>query len=382
MKHKLIPFLFILGILIPTSINREMTNVFVFGGCTLLLLSLVYMLDKQKNIPIKSFYILLFINCLLFIFTFTSHLTEYRFGNSLYFLILSLIFLFDFNGLDTNIEKYRKSLQIVNLILITFSISIIYNFTPIVNFLHNWFSAFYIELLPNMFAQKKPVSTFGTHSIAGFYYFILFILNFVTYYFLKKKLHLFISLLYMLFLYNIQSSTSLVYFLVCIFAIAFLLFKKSKRIFFMSAIVISIIIAIKFNDITIFQKVNDKLFSTNNGLLVRYSATGTLKENIKYITRHPFNGIGFGYSNTYQYVDSGIVEYSLRGSVFTLLAILLGFYHFLRRNLTKSISIFIFILFLSFETGFSNLIYFRSLFILPFLVAYLNKLTNENTSKI
>lgn len=382
MKHNLIPFLFILGILIPTSINREMTNAFVFGGCTLLLLSLLYILDKQKNIPIKSFYILLLINSLLFIFTLTSYLTEYRFGNSLYFLMLTLIFLLDFNGLEANIDKYRKSLQIVNLILITFSISIIFNFTPVVNFLHNWFSAFYIELLPNMFAQRKPVSTFGTHSIAGFYYFILFILNFITYYFLKRKIHLFISLFYMVFLYNIQSSTSLVYFLGCFLAIAFLLFKKSKHVFFMSTVILSIIIAVKFNDITIFQKVNDKLFSTNNGLLVRYSATGTLNQNIKYITHNPFSGIGFGYSSTYQYVDSGIVEYALRGSIFTLLAIFLGFYQFLRRNLTKSLSIFIFVLFLSFEIGFSNLIYFRSLFILPFIVAYLNKLINKDISVI
>ncbi|MEK4452293.1 MULTISPECIES: hypothetical protein [unclassified Paenibacillus] len=382
MKQKLIPFLFVLGILVPTSVNREMTNVFVFVGCTVLLVSLVYMLSKQRNIPIKSFYILLFINCLLFIFTFTSPLTEYRFGNSLYFLILSVIFLFDFNSLDINVENFRRSLQIVNLVLIVFSLSVIFNYAPVVTLLHNWFSAFYMELLPNMFAQKKPVSTFGTHSIAGFYYFILFILNFVTYYFLKRKIHLVIGLLFMVFLYYIQSSTSLVYFLVCFLAIAFLLFKKSKRVFFMSMLVLVILVVFKFDDISIFQKVNDKLFSSNNGLSIRYSGNGTLSENIKFISNNPFNGIGYGYSTTYQYVDSGILEYSLRGSVFTLLAVLLGFFLFLRRNLDKSTSIILFLLFLSFEIGFSNLIYFRTLFILPFMVAYLNKLMEKNTSDV
>lgn len=381
MYYKILSMLFILGVLIPTSVNRNITSLFTMLGCFILLGVTIWLIYKQKQIPIFSLVIVLVTNSLLFVFTLFSSMSEYRFGTSIFFFILTLIFCLNFKNAPLEVNKYRKTLQIVNIIFIIFSASIMLEFQPIINFLHSWYSAFYIELLPNMFMQKKPVATFATHSIAGFYFFVFFLINFFTYIYMKKKSHLFSSIIFAFFLFNIKSSTALVYFLICFIVVMVFVYRRKKRLFFSTLGISLIFFIIKFESIGLFQMVSDKLFSNRNGLLIRYADGGVLADNINFILNNPFSGIGFGYSKLYTYVDSGFVEYALRGSVFVLISILIGYYLFLRRNLGSKLGIVIFLIYLSFEVGFSNLIYFRTLFILPFIVVYLSQLKAYNEEK-
>ena len=55
----------------------------------------------------------------------------------------------------------------------------------------------------------------------------------------------------------------------------------------------------------------------------------------------------------------------------------LMFYRFLQKNLSKVLTIIIFLTFLSFEVGFANLLYFRTLFILPFIILFLKSFDQE-----
>ncbi|BCC14771.1 hypothetical protein [Bacillus cereus] len=271
-------------------------------------------------------------------------------------------------------ELYRKILNVVNVISAIFSFSIIFGFTPIVDILENWYSYFYDELISSAILLKKPVNTFTTHSIAGFYSFIFFLMNILTFVVLKRKIHLLYSLMYMMFLFFMQSSTSLVYFALCFGAII-VVFRRYKLVTFFGVSLLLVYIMMDFQSFSIIDMINEKLFSKKNGLMVRYDeTTGVLGEQIDLLLSNPFRGYGYTVLPGLPYVDSGYIEYALRGSIFGLGLIILGLFFFLKRNLGFKMGFIILMIFLSFEVGFSNLIYFRSLFIMPFLVAYLTQL--------
>ncbi|WP_141493445.1 hypothetical protein [Bacillus thuringiensis] len=123
----------------------------------------------------------------------------------------------------------------------------------------------------------------------------------------------------------------------------------------------------------------DQTFSSHsNGVLGRYSDNGNLAGNLDYINEHPFRPIGFGYSPEIFYGDSGIVEYLTRGSVLLVLSMYGALFLFLKNNLySKKIAYSLFILIVLFEIGFTVLTYGRMLYLLPFVVLYLNSLEQE-----
>ncbi|MEO7651366.1 MAG: hypothetical protein ABIZ80_12950, partial [Bryobacteraceae bacterium] len=116
------------------------------------------------------------------------------------------------------------------------------------------------------------------------------------------------------------------------------------------------------------------------GLLGRYSASGGLLGNLQYIADNPFSPIGLGLSRRLWYADSGPVEYIMKGSFPLLLSVYAGLFLFFRKNLvSKSRALFLFVVFVGFEVGYSNLQYFRTQYLLPFLIVYLNSLDRQAT---
>lgn len=113
--------------------------------------------------------------------------------------------------------------------------------------------------------------------------------------------------------------------------------------------------------------------STGNGFLGRYSSTGNLQGNFNYLKENYFRPVGFGYSPEIMYVDSGYVEYLTRGTFLLVILIFAGLFLFLRNNLkSKNAAYSLFFIFLLFENGFSGLTYYRTIYLLPFIVLYLN----------
>jgi hypothetical protein len=86
-----------------------------------------------------------------------------------------------------------------------------------------------------------------------------------------------------------------------------------------------------------------------------------------------------GFSPQLWYADSGPVEYILKGSFPLLFAVYTGAFLFFRRNLrSKRRAMFVFLVFLGFELGYTNLQYIRTQCLLPFVVIYLNGLDAGN----
>lgn len=375
----LMALIFMIGLLIPTSIGGIINISFFSTGLILLFFIIILILYRQNKVSISSLWILGLFNSVLIFFTIVSPYSEYSTHAPVYFLIITMIFCLNFNYLKEDINLYRYTLNIANVISLILSMSIIFEISLINNLLLNFYSYFYDELIINMITMHKPVNTFTTHSIAGFYSFIFFMLNILTYTVLKKKVNLFFSFSFMLFMFYIQSSTSLIYFFLSFFFLVYL-FRKKKLFLIGSASLLIIYLGVNMGEIMIIDLIKEKLFSQRNGLKVRYDETGVLSKQIDLILDSPLKGYGYTSIPGLDYVDSGYIIYALRSSVIGMILLLLGLFLFLKRNLGMKFGLIMFLIFLSFEVGFSNLTYFRSVFIIPFIIAYftqLNKYKNK-----
>jgi hypothetical protein len=144
-------------------------------------------------------------------------------------------------------------------------------------------------------------------------------------------------------------------------------------------IVAGLAIALTVPETTIVHEqlsaIGDVLSLDTNGLRGRYSGQGALTSNLRYVASAPFSPVGAGFHPDLMYGDSGVIEFLLRGSVPLVLLIYTGLFVFLKSNLaSRSQALFLFAVLLGFEIGFSNLLYFRTQFFVPFVVVYLNHL--------
>jgi hypothetical protein len=120
--------------------------------------------------------------------------------------------------------------------------------------------------------------------------------------------------------------------------------------------------------------------SHDNGFLNRLGSGGILAEDIAYLKEHPFSPVGAGVREGWTYVDMGLMDYLLRGSVFLVVFAYGGLFYFLKRNLRSTTVVYmLFGTFVFFELAFSTLTYFRMLYLLPFIVMYLNGLRQQST---
>jgi hypothetical protein len=238
-----------------------------------------------------------------------------------------------------------------------------------------------------MLSARKPVATFGTHSVASFFIFFLFFLNIKTYQVKGKMVYLITSIVMLLLLIFIRSNTALGYSGIAFFILAGTFIKKKSSLLLVFGIVVAIFFYISVIDPTIIDvfyeyDVLSILTSKDNGLAGRYSGTSVLAPTIDYIKNNPFLPVGLTYSDKLYYTDSGVILYILRGSIFLASAIYLGFYSFLNSNLLrKKDTYLVFLFFMIFEIGYPTLIEPRILCFIPFLVIYLNNLSAEKNAK-
>jgi hypothetical protein len=381
----LISFLFVIGLFMPTSMHAQITKTYTVIGSIMLGLALIYLIIKQKEIKVTSFIYILLINGLLWLFTLITSAPKNSYGTALYFFDLSLLFCLDLK----NIEMKRKTLSItfivVNIVNIVIGLGLIINISAIKNLIVNFYSDFYSDLLMYMMAANKPVNTFASHSLAGFYHFIFFLLNIISYRKTKNSVFLVMSVFYVLFLWYTSSNTSYLFLIICLAILMSLLFQH-KRIFFTTLSIVGIYYLVHSYTIDqsimkTYESFNTIFNSQGSGLISRYANSGNLNANFNYIGQHPLEPVGFGYFKDLKYGDSGIVEYTLRGSILLLVTILVGFFYFLKTNLEKKYAYIFFSVFFIFEIGFSNLIYSRTLLMFPFIILYLRMMSNETTIK-
>jgi hypothetical protein len=236
-----------------------------------------------------------------------------------------------------------------------------------------------------MLAEGKPVLMFGSHSVAGFFFYLLFYVTFQTFAVTRSKLNLVYALSYLGLLTLLFSFTSVVFAAAAMVQIV--LHFQWHRSFVAGLVASVLLLAAVFVVPRQMEGIEDLEASLlevtqrqDNGLLGRYSSSGGLMGNLEFIASHPFQPIGLGFSRELWYADSGPVEYLLKGSFPLLFTVYWGAFLFFYRNLrNKRRAVFLFLVFLAFELGYTNLQYIRTQFFLPFLMVYMNGLENWNS---
>jgi hypothetical protein len=273
-----------------------------------------------------------------------------------------------------------------NILNILLAALIVADYAPVKTFFISTYSAFYDRLVSNMLAAGKPVLMFASHSIAAFFFFVCFYLHLRTFTARRSNGSLVMAMVYLLLLVLLKSISAYCLFVAGV-ALLFYHTAGPRTVMILSAGVVAICVTTawvntaKWNETmaSVEQVWND----SGSGFQGRYLENGVLNQDLKYLNEHPLQGVGIGYSESLWYGDSGPIELLIRGSIPLLLAVYIGFWTFVRNSLiSKGMAIAVFLMYFSFEIAYSNLLYLRTVCVLPFVIVYLNGLGRRHAFQI
>lgn len=374
----LVASLLLIGMYIPTSIGEVRSRALVAAAIALLGIFFAVLIFLNGIGRQSLVWIALSIPAILIACTFISPLMIVEFGAIYIYCMMGLFYLLRLGNIPWR-PVIGRAFLLVNVVNVVMGLGIILQYEPILQFIKNYYTFSYPELLPTMFALRRPVMMFGTHSLAGFFFFLFFWVNMRTYEVTAKPLYLGFAVIYAVFSLFLFSFTSLFFLVWEIGLLAKMGLERSRKL------TVVIVLLLGSAAVFLWQSLDDRkynlvdyatnfLYSSGNGLVGRYSAaSGDLVGNLEFIRDHPLRPVGLTIGSNLFMVDSGPVEYILRGSLPLLLAIYVGLFGFFQQNLVAKRDLTVLLVaFLLFELGYSVLTYSRTLYLIPFFVVYLN----------
>ena len=377
--------LLIVGLYFPSSLGEAISvRLYLIDGMALAALLATLLMRRRGILSVFAVINAAAVNIILFLCTLFSPLTEFAYGGYIPILLCSMLLCVSVREIGLTTTS-RRLFDICNAVNLAFAIGLVLEVPVITQFFLTNYAYGYDELLPYMISEGKPVIMFGSHSLAGFFFYLLFYLTFQTFATFQSKLNLVFALGYLFLLASLYSFTSVIFTAVAVVQLV-VHFQWHKS--FLAGMIATALILVGVMVVLPRLGVVDELEADmlevthreDNGLLGRYSSSGGLMGNLDYISEHPFQPIGLGLSGQLWYADSGPVEYMLKGSFPLLITVYLGTFLFFFKNLrNKKRATFLFLVFLGFEVGYSNLQYIRTQFFLPFLMVYINGLDDWNS---
>lgn len=183
------PLLFI-GFYFPTSLAETISVPLQVTSAVILFPILIALLLRRRGV-LSSFAVVnaLTINVILLICTLFSPFTEIAYGGYLSTLLLSMLFCVSVRDVRLTVAA-RRVFDAANLINITVAVLLLLQVPEVTQFFRDNYAYAYEELVPSMLANGKPVLTFGTHSLAGFFFYLLFYMTLQTFIAVGSKLNL------------------------------------------------------------------------------------------------------------------------------------------------------------------------------------------------
>jgi len=383
-----IAFLLVVGLFFPTSVGGESRQSFIGIAFVLLAGSLLILTWRHGTRPGALLYVSLPILIVLTACTLIACTFRFGWGTLASYCALATIFVLNLKEVHAG-RLVSITFFLANVFWVVCGAAVVFGNGWVAEFLTSWYSLFYSELVPGMMSLHKPVLTFGTHSLAGFFTYLFFWLNWERYTSRRIASNLIFAICELILLVALTSFTSFAFVILAITQIGHWLWKHSRGVLLASAagIVLTLlltrsVLAEQIESLWQNPEVASAVLNTeNSGLLARYGAGGNLRGTVDYMWNHPFTPIGFTYPSFLFLGDSGPVQYLLRGSVPLLLLVYVGLYQFFRYNSpSRKYALTLFFIFLFFELGFDALPYFRTLFLLPFLVVYLKDVISTQSA--
>lgn len=287
-------------------------------------------------------------------------------------------------------KKMRILLQVICIILIIWNLGIMMNISPIIDLTYNNFNQYFdLAVHYSVIEGHKPVLTFGVHTYASYFYFILFILCYYTYERENKKIFLVYALFLTLFCLFLLSTTAIIFFVCMLGFLGYKFAKKlnGRKLFFLIVVLCILGAVIYMNYPMIYAKLYKNFTSGENSFISRYSKNSVFTTNFKIVLSSL--GIGFNILEGMDigYSDSGYIVYLTMGSIPLLLTIYYRLFIFLKNNISADFrKILIFVIF-AFEVALPASFNYRFTFMLYFVICYLNSLStggqiNEKNIKI
>ncbi len=374
-----------IGLYFPTSLGGERSGLFTSINFAIMLGLLLYLASRHGTRPGAVTFISLPITIVMTACTFSIQGFRLGWGVFAEFTLLALVLALDLTSIRPG-RFTRTAFVIANLLNIACGIAIIAGNEWISQFLSAFYSSFYPELVPAMLGLHKPILTFGTHSLAGLFLYLFFWLNWETYKSRRSPLTLFFAVSELILLLALASFTSFAFATLALVQIATWLWNRSRKIFVTAAACVVLLVSFGVrwfednpeNSQVLPQLAGTLLDSDISGPLARYGPGADLRRTIEYLFDHPLSPIGFATPFYIRIVDSGPLEYMIRGSMPLLVLIYFGLYRFLRHNLrSRTHALTLFLIIIGFETGFTALSYVRTAYLLTFFVVYLRQLVPD-----
>lgn len=372
--------LLLFGSYLPTSdgeITKGWTRLALFGVCLILFILQMSDHGRAKGDLLSIAFLIVFLPLL---FTPFSLLPVPVYGILGAFAIFSLLISVRLENVSLT-NSINRTFLLVNIINVLLGAGIVLRLSPVQQFLITYYSAHYPDLVPSMLELGKPVLTYATHSLAGFVLYLFFWVNLRGYQQTRRKLHLFFCIIYMIFMLALLSVSGVLFFCAAFIQLMWLLLRRAVVVAVLSAglVVLTMFATLRFlggegafSD-GFFSGVTDILSAGGSGFLGRYVTEGSLQPAFDYLAVHPFRPVGLKSEDELPLLDSGPLDYYMRGSIVLVVLVYAGFYLFLKRNLhNRKDAYFLFFVTVGFELGFSALTSFRVVCLLPVLIVYLN----------
>jgi hypothetical protein len=374
--------LVLVGMCFPTSIQGDISKPLLGAFYCVALLLLALIIKRQGTAGFLACLFSFLMIPVLLLFTLTSGLTTYKPGALVGYAALSVLYVVNLKALSLR-KSFFGFFAVMNVLTICVATAILVGYDGVTKFIVANYSSFYPELVQYMMDVRKPVLTFGAHSIAGLLLYFFFFAALQTWRLKKSKLFLVFAHSYVLILYSLLSVTGLTFGTVALFQLFYWLWHEDRKLLKVTlslTFVIAISMALFLSSVIPWDDGIDAvklvLTSTDGGLSGRFLPEGTLYGDLQYLRDNSFSPVGVSFAEQLQFGDSGIVEHLLRGSLPLVLMVYGGLFFFLRRNLVARADVYlIFFSIMAFEAGYSTLTTgYRTLCLIPFFIIYLNYL--------
>ena len=357
-----------LGIFLPSSLDGQNTlGVFYVGTSSILATMILVSTFKRFDI-IRSFLVIGIVTFLI-VNTFFSEYHRYQPGTLLVIFPVLLYMSMDLKG--PNIKPLITFLNFISISLFVFAMGVVFDISPIQNFLSRYYVTTFTELYKYMLAAHRPVGPFGSHSIAAFMYYLFFVMYYVLWLRLRKVVYLLFSVMYIVLILNLHSNSALFFTMFAVLTAIntpFLLKKIGFTFFFLNILILTMTFTLANGFVDVFSLISG---TDTNGLLSRYGPNGVLQDNIRYLKENFFLGDGIAYTEKLRYTDSGyirnVLTYGVIGTTMFYIAFLLSLF---KDN--RAYVFIIFVAFMFFEIGYDMFFYPRTVFILLLLSFFIS----------
>lgn len=358
------------GIFTPKTIELFLINIVI----------IVFMIIHSRKILNNIWLVFLQIGLLLIYTTLTyqkAGFTDIQIGVALQYFVFGLLAITKVSPI------YKKGSNIVsniffliNIIMIIWGIGLVFKVPVFIDFTVNNYSHDVSWMLPTMLSDGKPILSFQVHSLAAYFWGMMFFLNFLGSQYEtgnRKKMHIMLLFLNFILCLLLKSTTAFILIIIMLPFIIYLAKNKALRTFLLLLIFIGIIF---FLQSKLFNYYLDfVLYSDKNGFNGRYGS-GLFLNFLQTVKEYGFVGIVIN-DSSYTY-DSGFISNYMRGGLLLIFAYYGSMIKFIFSNLKKVTAIFSSLLFLGLDLITTMLMYPQLISFFIFSILFIKFLYFKN----